>query len=377
MAFRGITFSKQAVSSNDDSHLYGVFLNGRNGRTKGCKITFGTDDIYISEGYFMAANRLVSITSTEAIATPAITSGLIYCRLVFEVDLSKTNTNNEFNQGVFRVLTDSADYPEITQNDMESGGNVYQLPFAKFTKNISGIGSFVSELETIGSVAKNTTIHVSTSGNDASGDGSESYPYRTIQHAIDTIPKNLAGHTITINIAFGDYAEKLVFSDFYGGKIIIGNPGSMFIIRGLEIDNCSCVESNIYQIEKGTATGNSLFAAKNGSNVVINSNTILDGVNRTISGISAENNSRIAASNNIIITANNCVAIASATGNSFIYLDTIEGSENVIGVSAAMGAVISYKTDNASKDWGNNAASGGLVLTGSNSTSLSGATLDL
>ena len=131
------------------------------------------------------------------------------------------------------------------------------------------------------------------------------------------------------------------------------------------------------KIKKGTATGNSLLLAKNGSNVVINSNMILDGVDRIIAGISAENNSHVTTKSNVIITANNCVGIAAASANSFIYLDTIEGSENVIGVSATMGAVISYKTDNALKDWGNNAASGGLVLTGSNSTSLSGATLDL
>ena len=37
MAIRGITFSKQTVTSNDDAHLYSIILNGRKGKTKGCK----------------------------------------------------------------------------------------------------------------------------------------------------------------------------------------------------------------------------------------------------------------------------------------------------------------------------------------------------
>lgn len=180
MAIRGITFSKQSVSSNDDSHLHKLFLNGRKGRTKGCKISFGTDDIYVSPGYFIAANRLIEIPSIETITTAIITTGTTFCRLVFEIDLSKTNTSSEFNQGYFRVLTSLADYPEITQEDLEEGGSVYQLPFAKFTKTIEGIGNFVAELETIGHVEANSTIYVSLSGNDASGDGSEASPYRTI-----------------------------------------------------------------------------------------------------------------------------------------------------------------------------------------------------
>ena len=75
MAIRGITFSKQSVTSNDDAHIYKLLLNGRNGKTKGCKMTYGTDDIYISAGYFFASNRLIEISSTETIATPVITSG--------------------------------------------------------------------------------------------------------------------------------------------------------------------------------------------------------------------------------------------------------------------------------------------------------------
>jgi len=218
MAIRGITYSKQSVTSNDDAHLYKILLGGRKGRTKGCMMTFGTDDIYIAAGYFIAANRLNEVASTETVATPVVSSGTTYCRLVFEIDLTKTNTDAEFNQGYFKVLSSTTGYPEITQEDLDDGGTLYQLPFAKFTKTAAGIGLFVPELESISST-ENETIYVSTTGDDASGDGSESLPFGTIQHAINFISKNLNNREVTINVASGTYSENVEVAGFYGGTL--------------------------------------------------------------------------------------------------------------------------------------------------------------
>ena len=125
MAVRGITFSMQNVSSNDDSHVYKVLLAGRKGRTKGCEMTYNVDDIYISKGYFFAHNRLIEISSLETVATPVVTTGTLYCRLVFEIDMTKTNTKTEFNQGYFKVLSSETDFPDVRQDDLEDGGTVY------------------------------------------------------------------------------------------------------------------------------------------------------------------------------------------------------------------------------------------------------------
>lgn len=376
MAIRGITFSKQVVSSNDDAHIYGILLDGRNGRTKGCKMTFGTDDIYISEGYFFVANRLVAINDSETIASP-IVGTTTFCRLVFEVNLSQTNTTSLFNQGAFKILTDAADYPAPRQEDLENGGEVFQLPFARFIKTVSGISNFVAELETIGSAKESTTIYVDYRGSDETADGTTTNPYKTIQAAVNSIPKDLAGHTITISVGFGSYAERVKVANFHGGKLVIGNRGDVFIIEGIEIDNSAFVETNIYQIDKNIESSLPLFVAKNGSRVLIDSDMLIDGINQGSVGIMAENAAHIVANNNVKVTANNNGGIASATKDSTISFDTIAGSSNMVGVQASRGSIVSYRTNNASTSWGNNADSGGLVLTGSNSTTLSGATLDL
>ena len=279
MAIRGITFSKQSVSSNDDAHIYKVLLNGRKGKTKGCKMTFGADEIYISDGYFFASNRLIEISSTETVTTPLVTTGINYCRLVFEIDLTKINTNSAFNQGTFKILSSSTDYPQIKQEDLENGGNIYQLPFAKFAKTISGIENFISELETIGNVAGNTTIYVSPSGNDASGDGSESLPFKTIKHAINSIPKNLGNNEITINIASGTYAEDVEISGFYGTPLRI-SIGAVTVNSISIYDSCVIINGDTLTLAANGKTYG--FYCHRDSNIICQSKLVINGAENGI-----------------------------------------------------------------------------------------------
>lgn len=331
MAIRGVTFAKQAVSSNDDSHIYKVLLRGRNGRTKGCKMTFGIDDILVSAGYFFAGNRLVEITSEETIPTPVVTTGTTYCRLVFEVDLAKTNTNSAFNQGYFKVLTSTTDYPETTQEDLENGGNIYQLPFARFAKTISGISSFVPELETIGSTAGDSTIYVSTSGNDAGGDGSQSYPFKTIQHAIDSIPKDLGNRNITINIASGTYPEKVEIAGFYGGTLRIA-CGSVTINTLSVYETCVVITGTALSL---AASGNTYgFYCHRGANVICQIPLTVTG---SQFGIYATYGSCFSAKNPV--TVNSCTYAATAMHASYAYLSELAGSKNNNGVQAGGGIV--------------------------------------
>lgn len=333
MAIRGITFSKQTVTSNDDAHIYEILLNGRTGKTKGCKMTFGTNDIYISNGYFFAANRLIEITSTETVTTPIVTTGTNYCRLVFELDLTKLNTNSAFNQGSFKILASSADYPEIVQEDLANGGNIYQLPFAKFTKSINGIATFVSELESAGYIKGNTTIYVSPSGNDASGDGSEGYPFKTIQHAVDSISKDLANRDITIDIATGTYSEEILVSGFYGGVLKI-KFGSETTIGNITInDSCVILQGTSLTI---AASGKQYgIYCNRGANVIcqITRLTIIGAVY----GIYALYGSTF--SELYTTTIKSCTYAVAALRASTIYLGTLDGEKNNNGIQSS-GAIV-------------------------------------
>lgn len=328
MALRGIVFSKQAVSSDDDAHIYKILLGGRTGKTKGCNMTFGTDDIYISSGRFFVSGRLVEITSTETVASPVVTTGLKYCRLVFEIDLTKSNTNDRFEQGYFRVLSGETDYPVLTQEDLDNGGSIYQLPFAKFLKNVEGIASFVSELETVGSVPVGSVVYVSTTGSDASGDGSESYPFKTIKHALDSISKDLANREITIHVASGTYSENVEVAGFYGGTL-------RFSLGEVAVKSFVLYETDV--IINGTsltlnASGNVYgFRCHRGANAIFQCPLTVNG---STNGIFVSYGSRFSCRT---VNVNSCTHAVVCNFAAILYIGALSGSKNNNGVSAAGG----------------------------------------
>lgn len=152
----GVTFNEQLVTSANMAHAHHIFAGKKSGITKGCAVTYSGRNLYVSAGYMITCGRISEITSQETIEAPEVSSGTCYCRLVYEVDLSKTNTEEAFTQGYFRILQSYSAYPALTQEDLDNGGSVYQLPFAKFTVTSSGIGNFTNESVTFDTVTQVT-----------------------------------------------------------------------------------------------------------------------------------------------------------------------------------------------------------------------------
>lgn len=226
-------------------------------------------------------------------------------------------------------------------------------------------------------LTENVTVYVANSGNDISGDGSVDNPFATIQKAVDALPRYLDGHTATISVGFGVYPERVVVNGFSGGRLIVGKYGEVFTIDGIDIINSSFVETNIYQIERASGSSRPLFLVQNGSNVFVGSDMILDGIDSGVTGMIVENNSHVVGANNVKLIANNCAGAVVAQWCSFVSFTEITGAANIFGVGASYGAIISYKNETIDMMWSNTADTGGLVLTGSNSTTLSDATIEL
>lgn len=140
---RGITFADQLTTSDDFSHLQNKWFNGVSGITKGCAVSADADNIYVAAGYFLIFGRLVRIVGTETIASEVVEMNK-YCKLVFEIDLSKTNSTTVFNQGYFKILSSFDEYPSLIQEDLDDGGTVYQMEFARFVKTSTSITEFTS-----------------------------------------------------------------------------------------------------------------------------------------------------------------------------------------------------------------------------------------
>ncbi len=138
----GITFSEQLTTSADFAHFQNTFLNRANGVTKGCEISHADGNVYVQKGYFVVAGRFVNVVGMETITSPDVLSGQLCCKVVFEIDLTKTNTVEAFNQGYFRVLTGTEGYAAVTQEDLDAGGTLYQMPWCQYVKTAAGITGF-------------------------------------------------------------------------------------------------------------------------------------------------------------------------------------------------------------------------------------------
>ena len=153
---RPITFDKQFVKSQDDAHIRNTLLSGGIGISKGCEMTYTSEHITISSGYFCAFGRWVAIEGEEVIEIGAMTqSPTVRCALVYTIDLTQANTDEEFLQGKFEILKNSNRYPPLRQEDLDNGGEVYQLEFARFSQALNGIHLF---MHTIGSIIPSIPI---------------------------------------------------------------------------------------------------------------------------------------------------------------------------------------------------------------------------
>lgn len=139
----GITFDKQLLTSRQHAHFQSLFLNHTDGITKGCGVSQSDGNIYVQKGFFVVSGRFVEVTGVETIESPAVTSGTLYCKVVYEVDLSKVNTESSFAQGCFKTLTSASGYPGVTQEDLDGDGVLYQIPFCQYTKTVGAVGAFL------------------------------------------------------------------------------------------------------------------------------------------------------------------------------------------------------------------------------------------
>jgi hypothetical protein len=149
MSLRAVTFDKQKVKSQDDGLCHTLAMVSSSCILSGCEVTQdGASAANIATGVFVVCGRLVHITSAESIGIPSVPAGQTqYMRVVFEVNLNQTNTETEFLQGSFKVLTDASIYPVLTQEDINNGGTLFQMPFIKLRADSTGIiaGSFADE----------------------------------------------------------------------------------------------------------------------------------------------------------------------------------------------------------------------------------------
>ncbi|MBK0041527.1 MULTISPECIES: hypothetical protein [unclassified Leuconostoc] len=137
MAITGYQFDMQAVPASKDASVIHALTGESNGvlrRGNDFAITANGLQVTIGTGQAIIQGRLVEVTSNESVTLPANSTG----KICIVVDLTKTNSvvGVPGQSGYSATINQVYVLPvvgSLTQDDLNNGGYIYELPLATFT----------------------------------------------------------------------------------------------------------------------------------------------------------------------------------------------------------------------------------------------------
>lgn len=202
-------------------------------------------------------------------------------------------------------------------------------------------------------VSADMNIFVDPTGSDSTGNGSSTSPYASITAALNSIPKNLSGRTVTIDIGAGQYDENVVIRGF-SGTINLYSSG-VVRIQSLTVEN-----SVVYQY--GTQTNFPGGIRLNHDAAYIGQSLTYVSAAGSI-GVSVLNGSTFILYNTLSISNTTSAAIEVSGGSRF-YASTVAGTSNTLGIRADTGGMASYGAINITATTRHITNTGGRVYTG-------------
>lgn len=141
---KGHVFSRQLFGNPIFALFINTFLGGGNGVSKdygnNMQISYSGSNITIQNGAVCIQGRFLEEDTSTTIN---VGTDVAFCKLVLEIDLDQENTNEQFNQGSYKILKGAADYPSLIQeNIVRDNSGKYQFELARFKTGISGITDF-------------------------------------------------------------------------------------------------------------------------------------------------------------------------------------------------------------------------------------------
>lgn len=141
---KGHVFSKQIFGNPIFALFINTFLSGENGVSNnyknGMKPTYSDSTVSIDSGAVCIQGRFLEEDTSTSVQAGTNSA---YCKLVVEIDLDKQNTESEFNQASYKIITSSSSYPALTQtNIVKNNSGIYQYELARFKTSENGITDF-------------------------------------------------------------------------------------------------------------------------------------------------------------------------------------------------------------------------------------------
>ena len=141
---KGHVFSRQLFGNPIFALFINTFLNGVNGVSNnyknGMAVTYSGSTVTIDSGAVCIQGRFLE---EDTYTTLSAGTNTAYCKLVIEIDLDKENTESEFTQASYKIITSTSGYPNLTQtNIVKNVAGVYQYELARFRTSSNGISEF-------------------------------------------------------------------------------------------------------------------------------------------------------------------------------------------------------------------------------------------
>ena len=141
---KGHVFKEQVFGNHIFALFINTFLNGKNGvisnYKNGMQVTYSNNTITIQIGAVCVHGRfLEEDTDTDLDAG----TESAFCRLVIEINLDNTNTEELLTQASYKILKNTSNYPALTQTDIvNNNSGIYQFELASFKTSLNGITDF-------------------------------------------------------------------------------------------------------------------------------------------------------------------------------------------------------------------------------------------
>lgn len=145
--FTGITFDDCNVSPSDDGLINRTILP--DGILSGCEISYSGSTLTMASGTLIACGRQFRHPAAQNWAVVDATTG--YARLLITLDLTRSATDQTFDQGVDAVeyANDISGFPALVQQDLNAAGTKYQIVACVVSLGTGGISGIINTMPTV------------------------------------------------------------------------------------------------------------------------------------------------------------------------------------------------------------------------------------
>ncbi|MBE5991092.1 MAG: hypothetical protein E7247_01700 [Paenibacillaceae bacterium] len=226
-----VLLSNEEITSTYYIHNIGLYATDGTEEVLFCIVTAETPDEMPRYNGVASTSYIYNIQNVvEDAGEISITVNSAGVATIQDVRERVEATGGDISETVIKTLDNIEDkYPIPT-----TGDNVKRF-----------FGKVLTFLRNIKPLTSDIALYVSANtGSDIFGDGSQAKPYKTIQHAVDIVPKDLGGNEAIIYVASGNYDEHINLVSFRGGILklysdTIDTLSNTCKIKSLDVKYCS------------------------------------------------------------------------------------------------------------------------------------------